>query len=245
MNKKILISLEKKFLNVDEIVGTIIKSICNGDKAIVTFINPHYFWLKNKYAKECGYPLERFDAIGIDGFAMTLFLRVLFSKTLSRASFDSTSVADKLFSNDLFSEKSRIFLLGASENENKRAIEVLKKKFPQLNIVGRSGGYFDDFSEIVALISNTRANFVVVGMGAPLQEAIAVKLKDSIDGITICTCGGYISQLVNGYQYYPRWVNALQLRFVYRLFKDPKRIGRRLFIEYVPFFKEFAKVLLK
>lgn len=49
------------------------------------------------------------------------------------------------------------------------------------------------------------------------------------------TCGGFLDQLGSGLYYYPQWVDQMNLRFAYRLLKEPRRLWRRYFFEYSRF----------
>jgi N-acetylglucosaminyldiphosphoundecaprenol N-acetyl-beta-D-mannosaminyltransferase len=49
------------------------------------------------------------------------------------------------------------------------------------------------------------------------------------------TCGGYLDQLAGGIDYYPRWVDQANLRFLYRLYREPRRLWRRYCLEYGEF----------
>jgi len=62
---------------------------------------------------------------------------------------------------------------------------------------------------------------VVVGMGALVQDRFAVLLRDLGCRSSIYTCGGFLHQTINRINYYPKWINRLHLRTLYRLIKEP------------------------
>ena len=58
------------------------------------------------------------------------------------------------------------------------------------------------------------------------------------------TCGGYLDQLGGGMRYYPAWVDRANLRFAYRLLREPRRLWRHYLIDYQGFTLLFARPLL-
>jgi N-acetylglucosaminyldiphosphoundecaprenol N-acetyl-beta-D-mannosaminyltransferase len=49
------------------------------------------------------------------------------------------------------------------------------------------------------------------------------------------TCGGFLDQIIKYKGAYPEWIDHYNLRFLYRLIKEPKRLWRRYLIEYQVF----------
>ena len=64
-------------------------------------------------------------------------------------------------------------------------------------------------------------DFLIVGMGALMQEKFLLKVKKmGYQGIGF-TCGGFVHQTaMNRMHYYPNWVDKMNLRFVYRMYKE-------------------------
>ncbi|MNL72304.1 UDP-Gal:alpha-D-GlcNAc-diphosphoundecaprenol beta-1,4-galactosyltransferase [compost metagenome] len=79
----------------------------------------------------------------------------------------------------------------------------------------------------------------------PAQEAFMLALKKSEWSGLAVACGGYLDQLSGGLQYYPKWIDRLNLRFLYRLAREPHRLWRRYILEYRVFLLRLIKQLLK
>jgi N-acetylglucosaminyldiphosphoundecaprenol N-acetyl-beta-D-mannosaminyltransferase len=81
-------------------------------------------------------------------------------------------------------------------------------------------------------------------MGGIAQEDFLISLADQ--GWKGCgfTCGGYLDQLDDGLRYYPGWVDRLNIRFAYRLFREPQRLWRRYLIDYREFCILYLKVVV-
>ena len=86
---------------------------------------------------------------------------------------------------------------------------------------------------------------VVVGMGAILQEQLLSDLYvKGWRGLGF-TCGGYIHQTaMSGVNYYPDFIDKYNLRWLYRMIKEPKLIYRYL-VSYPQFLFLFIVDLYK
>lgn len=196
---------------------------------VVTFLNPYSF-LK---ILESSVNLNKFDKICIDGIALKIFLGLVFSRSskIERLSFDFTSVADLVFEKAA-GKKERGFILGSDQNSNNEFLANIISLYPGINIEGRSG-YFDnneEMSTLLGTLTKSKYDYVVIGMGAVEQEKAAIALMDSGFQGRIYTCGGFIHQTaMGGGSYYPSWVDKFNLRFAYRMFKEPNTVRRYLF----------------
>ena len=78
-------------------------------------------------------------------------------------------------------------------------------------------------------------DFLIVGMGVLMQERFLLKVRDSgYQGIGF-TCGGFIHQTAKDeIDYYPGWVDRMNLRFLYRMYKE--KHTRKRYIQTALFF---------
>lgn len=69
-------------------------------------------------------------------------------------------------------------------------------------------------------------------MGTPAQDIFLKELNEiGWDGIAF-TCGGFIHQVASGkLNYYPEIINKLNLRWLYRIYDEPK-LFKRFFCYY-------------
>ena len=115
-------------------------------------------------------------------------------------------------------------------------------KYPGLNVTACYSGYGQDPDEARQLFVANQVELVICGMGAPLQEQFLDRLvKDGWQGVGF-TCGGFLDQTINWKGSYPEWVDRHDLRFLYRLVKEPRRLWRRYLIEYQVFLYRFARL---
>ncbi|MNN07257.1 UDP-Gal:alpha-D-GlcNAc-diphosphoundecaprenol beta-1,4-galactosyltransferase [compost metagenome] len=179
---------------------------------------------------------QPFDDINYfcDGILSAAFFTLITRKKIQRVSFDFTSIAEPVFSH-ASSHKNKIYFLGAEQHEINTFINKIKKKIPNLPISGYSSGYFDEQNEekIIEHIIQSDTKIAIIGLGAGKQEDFLLKLKSTgYSGIAF-TCGGFIRQEANttDRSYYPKLVNSLHLRSLYRMYREPHTISR-YFIDY-------------
>ncbi|MBQ5611941.1 MAG: WecB/TagA/CpsF family glycosyltransferase [Fibrobacteraceae bacterium] len=207
---------------------------------IYTFLNPVSYLdaLKNKEL------FEKFDGIFVDGKFLSLFIKWFYRKHVKRCSFDMTSLAPELFHYAENYGKS-IYIVASKPDEVEKSISIFGEHYPKLNFVGFRNGYFTDDMSIdveVSKIVVLNPSYVVCGMGIINQEKFLKRLKEAgYNGIAF-TCGGFISQTAqNKIPYYPKFFDALNLRFVYRIIKEKhtrKRYLQAIFCFPVKFFLE-------
>ena len=120
----------------------------------------------------------------------------------------------------------RFFLLGATEEANAKATEILKATYPGLQIVGRRHGYFGlgEEDEICDEINLTKADVVWVGLSVPLEYEFAVRNKQRLNAGWLVTCGGCYNFITGAYARAPRWMQAAGLEWLHRLIREPKRL---------------------
>jgi exopolysaccharide biosynthesis WecB/TagA/CpsF family protein len=187
------------------------------DSKLFTFLNPYSYLLARK-EKEL---FENFN-IKIDGILLVKVLNLFGFKNIKRESFDMTSLAPIVFEKAIKENKS-IYFIGTKPNVIEKAIENIKEAYPKLNIIGFRNGYFknEERSDILENIKELNPDIVVCGMGTPLQEQFLVDLQDTgWNGIGY-TCGGFLHQTAGDIQYYPKWVDKYNLRWVYRIYDEP------------------------
>ena len=180
---------------------------------LVTYLN-YYYLIK---AKPEDYGLyEKFDYITSDGIT-PLKLQKMFGRAKSvRLSPDMSSMVGPVF-RDVMEHGESIYILGAKSEEVARSVNTIKNYFPGIHIAGYHHGYINDCKDVITdEIISSGAKVVLIGMGAPAQDEMAVRLKDSGFIGTVYTCGGFIHQTQEQINSFPEWTNKLGLRWLYR-----------------------------
>lgn len=124
-------------------------------------------------------------------------------------------------------EEKSVFLLGAS-------LEVVTKTSSKLvseygvNVVGFSDGFFENGDDIIERIQALKPDILTVAMGSPKQELFMQKCRDSGIDAFMMGVGGTYNVFVGAADRAPRaWCN-LNLEWLYRLLKEPRRFFRQV-----------------
>lgn len=194
---------------------------------IYTFLNP-VSYLSALDHKEL---FASFDGIFADGSLLVKAIKLVYGKSVTRRSFDMTSLTPKLLRYAEVNGKS-LYIVASRQKQVERAVEIFRERYPKLKVAGYRNGYFSSEAEQddeARHIVDVNPDFLIVGMGMLMQEKFLLKVKDAgFQGIGF-TCGGFIHQTAkNEIDYYPSWVDRMNLRFVYRMYKEPHTRKRYL-----------------
>ena len=120
----------------------------------------------------------------------------------------------------------RLYLLGAKPGVAEAAAARLEAKYPGLIICGTHDGYFKEDAPVVEAVRAAEADVVFVCLGAPKQEYWMVKNGPATGARLMAGLGGSLDVFAGVVERAPESWQRLGLEWLYRLTKEPKRIGR-------------------
>ena len=187
---------------------------------VYTYLNPVSYLtaLENKKL------FSQMDGIFADGGLLVKAIKLVYGKQVTRRSFDMTSMAPELFAYAAEHGKT-VYIVASKQEQVEEAVEIFRERYPKVKFVGYRNGYFaseEEMAQEARQVTELNPDFLIVGMGALMQEKFLLKVKGAgYQGIGF-TCGGFIHQTSkNEIDYYPAWVDKTNLRFVYRMWKEP------------------------
>ena len=121
-----------------------------------------------------------------------------------------------------------VYLFGAKPGVAEAAAETLRTKFPGLVISGTSDGYFSDDGPIIEKIKDAAPDFLLVCLGAPKQELWMAKMSGKLLVGLMVGLGGSLDVFAGTVKRAPEARQKLDLEWLYRLLKEPRRIGRMM-----------------
>ena len=167
------------------------------------------------------------DLLIPDGIGVVLAARILHHAMLSRV--PGVELMERICK--LAAEKKyRIFLYGAKEEVNRKAVEVLKERYPGIMIVGRANGYVkeEEMPDLVRKINDSEAEILFLALGSPKQEMWYSNCKNLLKTVRVCQgIGGTLDAITGNVKRAPEFWCNLGLEWLYRLLSEPKRIGRQ------------------
>ena len=126
-----------------------------------------------------------------------------------------------------------VFFMGGKPGVAEIAAEKLKEKYPTAEIVGTHHGYFNKTGEesdvVIRLINESRAVVLFVCLGVPAQEKWMIENRDKFETVRVMLgLGGSLDVYSGTLKRAPALFRKLGLEWLYRLIRQPKRIGRMM-----------------
>jgi len=127
----------------------------------------------------------------------------------------------------------RHYFYGGSQKTIDELESKLRKRFPDLNIVGMYSPPFrpltpEEDAEAVKNINEAKPDFIWVALGAPKQEIWMHDHEDKVSGVMLGV-GAAFDFEAGTVKRAPKWMQELCLEWLYRLFQDPLRLIPRYF----------------
>ncbi len=124
----------------------------------------------------------------------------------------------------------KIFLFGAAPGIAESAAAKAREIAPGVRIVGTRNGYFkeEESASIVETINATGANILFAALGAPKQEYWLRDYGSRLQPALRIGLGGSFDVLAGKVERAPQWMQRASLEWLYRLLKQPSRIGRMM-----------------
>jgi len=122
------------------------------------------------------------------------------------------------------------YLFGATAEENRKACERARTRFPRLNIVGRSHGYLDGaaLERRIAEIDGLAPDILWVALGVPREQEFSVRFARRLRHVRVVkTSGGLFNFLSGARARAPLWMQRSGLEWAFRVAQEPRRLFAR------------------
>ena len=200
-------------------------------KKIIATINPHSY-VTAKGDKDFENALHASDALLPDGSGI-----VLAAKHIKKVNIKKIAGADlhQHLLTQLNKNNGKCFYMGASQNTLNKIHEKITREYPNIIVDSYSPSFNTEFSEkeneaIIARVNAFNPDVLFVGMTAPKQEKWLVRNKEKLNFKIAAPIGAvfdfYAGTVERSSQF---WID-LNLEWLPRLFKEPRRLWRRNFV---------------
>ena len=124
----------------------------------------------------------------------------------------------------------RLYLLGAAPGVAEQAADVLRERYPGVQIVGTYAGSPSpaEEDEIVARIVAVRPDLLFVAYGAPAQDLWIHRNQPKMQVPVAMGIGGTLDFVAGVRKRAPVWMRRVGLEWLYRLLQEPSRWRRML-----------------
>jgi len=130
----------------------------------------------------------------------------------------------------------QVFHVGQHKSVQSEALEQIRKQCPGIKIDGHDG-YFDisphspESLEVVDAINRKGTQLLLIGFGAPKQEAWLAAHRHLINAPIVFTCGACMEYVAGHVKTPPRWMGRMGLEWSFRLIENPRRFAFRYLVE--------------
>ena len=127
----------------------------------------------------------------------------------------------------------RLFLLGSHSTVVTMAARKIKERWKHIDIVGYRDGYFsnDEIPHIRDEIRRAKPTLLLIGLGSPRQEEVALEFLQLPDLQVVWTVGGLFDFLSGRIKRAPAVVRMLRLEWLFRICHEPRRLAFRYFFD--------------
>lgn len=188
---------------------------------VLGFVNAHAMNLCSRSAA-FAHALLTADILLRDGSGMAILYRLLGQEP--GLNLNGTDLIPRLVR--LFSGKN-IALYGTREPYlEKTAAMIVQQLAPGSRVTTADG--FRDTAAYLALAAAGKPDLIVLGMGMPKQEELAVALRTALAHPCLIICGGAIIDFLGGKtSRAPAWMRQAGVEWLYRLALEPRRLFQR------------------
>ena len=199
------------------------KNLSQNKKTFIVTANPETFMMSEKDEEMRKLLLDNDTFLVPDGIGIVKAARMINYDVKERIT--GIDIANELLKLGNKQKKS-IYLFGAKQEVIDSMEKVLKESYPKLNLVGMSNGYEKDKDKIFEKIVKTKPDIVLVALGIPLQEKLIYKHLDKFDKGIFVGVGGSFDVISGHKKRAPKIFIKLNLEWLYRILKEPKRLKR-------------------
>lgn len=199
------------------------KNLKNNKKMFIVTANPETFMISEKDEEMKKLLLDKDTILVPDGIGIVKAARMINYDVKERIT--GIDIANKLLElGD--KQKKTIYLFGSKQEVIDSMKNVIKEKYPNLVLVGATNGYEKDKDKVFEKIAKQKPDIVLVALGIPAQEKLIYKHLDKFDKGIFVGVGGSFDVISGHKKRAPKIFIKLNLEWLYRILKEPKRLKR-------------------
>ncbi len=199
------------------------ENLKNNRKTFVVTANPETFMISEKNEDVRKMLLDKETVMVPDGIGVLKAGKKIGYNIEERIT--GIDIANELlkFGNE---QKKSIYLFGSKQEVIDSMKKVIKAQYPNLKLVGTSNGYVTDKDKVFDEIVKLEPDIVLVALGIPLQEMLIYKHLNRFKKGIFVGVGGSFDVMSGMKKRAPKIFIKLNLEWLYRIMKEPKRLKR-------------------
>lgn len=206
----------------------------NNKKMFIITANPETFTIAEEDSNFKSILLDEKNTLIPDGIGIVKSAKILKHKLKERITGIDLSIELLNICNE-FSYK--VALIGAQEEVIQKLQTVIKEKYPNIKIIKSANGFINDKDRFFEDLIPLEPDVCLVALGIPMQELLIAKHISRFNKGIFVGVGGSFDVLSGYKKRAPKILRKLNLEWLYRITKEPKRINR--------FYKNNIKFIIK
>lgn len=195
----------------------------NNEKKFIVTVNPETIINASKNEEMKAILLNKNNSLVPDG--ISIVKKAHKYKINIKERITGIDIASKLLEIGNKNQK-KIYLLGSKEEVLNDLVRKLTKEYPNLKIIGYTNGYVSDKDKVFKEIIKLKPDICLVALGIPSQELLINKYINEFKKGIFIGVGGSFDVLSGNKKRAPKLFINLNLEWLYRIIKEPKRIKR-------------------
>lgn len=223
-SNKILKLFDKTYSkSKQEYINKMKKNLIDNKKTFVVTANPEAFMLGEKNDSYLKMLLDKNTEIIPDGIGLVKAGRMLGYNIEER--IPGIDLAENLL--EMASKyNKKIYLFGSKKEVIDKMAKLIKVKYPNATLVGAKDGYIQDKDKVFEDMIKKEADVILVALGMPMQEELIYKHLNKFKKGIFVGVGGSFDVLSGSKKRAPKIFIKLNIEWLYRILKEPKRIKR-------------------
>lgn len=207
----------------DEFIKKLEKSLVTQNKEFIVTANPETFMKSLQDENYMNLLQDKKTTIIADGIGIIKTGKILNYDFKER--IPGVEITEALF---LLASKyhKSIYFLGSTQEVLDKIRKLIKKKYKGVKIIGAKNGFDEDKNKVFQEIIKKQPDIVLVALGIPQQEKLIYKYLDKFEKGIFIGIGGSLDVLSGTKKRAPKIFIKLNLEWLYRIIKEPKRIKK-------------------
>ena len=195
-------------------------------------------WLRTRHEREVRDVVSTCDVVVGDGMPLVWAARLGGTPLPERVT--GSGLVEKLAERGA-EHGWRIFVVGGGEpGTGELALTALASRYPGLVAAGGCTPEFgferdpERLEQLVEQVVQSRPDLVLIGLGFPKQEHLAVRLRERLPATWFLGCGAGVQMAAGLQRRPPEFVQRRGGEWLWRMAQDPRRLVRRYLVDDLP-----------
>ena len=195
----------------------------NNEKKFNITANPETLTMAETDEEISNMLLDKNNSVVPDGIAIVKACNMLKIPVTERIA--GVDIAQYLLKEGNIQKKS-LYLFGAKPEVIDALAKIIKKEYPNINLLGYSNGYVENRDKVFEKIIKLKPDICLVALGIPHQEKLIYKYLDKFDKGIFVGVGGSFDVLSGSKKRAPKLFIKTNTEWLYRIVTEPKRLKR-------------------